>query len=679
MQVSKANISQFLASNNVCFVIPVYQRNYDWKEDNCKQLWDDIWYLTRYPDNTHFLGTICSSGVISHEMTIIDGQQRITTVTLLIKAMHDCAKDPELKRDLKNTYLCNTGYGIPAEHKVKLQLNTRDDRIYNKLLNSDTFTSIADLEEQMVNSRLYQNYLYFYETVKNFDADMIQNVMAALEKLIIVELNTENEDPQEIFESLNSTGLDLTDVDLIRNYLLMSLERETQRRLYDSYWYPIEENVGTDNMVRFFVDYYIYSRKSDSLMYKGRKAHISVGHLYYGFKEHYKTLLGKDSPHHATAEVTEELLTDMLRCSKLYKRLVFNNRVDMNNLNEIDRIIYSIVYLNEAISTRPILMYITELSQSGKINDAEATEMFNACLSMIFRSKVTKSTGMSGQFVGNMLLRLSTDENPNILDKFWRAITAGRGDFAFPDDETFRYALFNKQIFDTLRSKGTKYLLYSLEQKSPSAKGLPRYDDPNLTIEHIMPKTLSPEWQKYLGDEAVRHSDFLNKLGNLALTNNNPEMSNDTFNEKRNWYSESSFHYTRKLATYENWSIEKIVERSKELMDKCVELWYFPYEYQQSTLDEFDDDSSQKNKKPPFRFSMIGLEEGDEVEYIEDRSIIATVVDDTHVLYKGDVYSLSGLVTYLRGSNQHHKGPHFFMYKGRTLLELREEKESYVN
>ena len=315
----------------------------------------------------------------------------------------------------------------------------------------------------------------------------------------------------------------------------------------------------------------------------------------------------------------------------------------------------------------------------GKISESDALEMLNACLSMIFRSKVTKTNGMTGQFVGNMLLRLSENDTSNYVERFWKSITAGNGDFAFPSDSDFKYALFNRPTYDILRSRGTKYLLYSLERKTPSAKGLPRYDDPNITIEHIMPKTLTKEWSDYLGESADRHSDYLNKLGNLSLTNNNPEMSNDSFEEKKRWYSESSFYYTRKLSDLDEWSIDSIVKRSEFLTDICTEIWKYPLEYQQTLLEKKDECKQKKKKRPPFRFSMIGLSEGDEIQFVDDSSKTATVSDDTHVLFDGETYSLSKLAAKLKGKETNNlTGPLYFMYEGVTLGDLREEFESNV-
>lgn len=233
-------------------MIPVYQRNYDWKEENCKQLWNDIWYISQSPSSkTHFLGTVCSKTFNGHEKTIIDGQQRITIVTLLMKAMHDYVDNEVFKNDIDSNFLHNNGYGVSPNHKVKLHLNRRDDEVYNKLLSNREYTPASKLSPSEASSRIYQNYNYFYEAISGLDECQVADVRSALDRIVIVDLDVEGENPQEIFESLNSTGLDPTDVDLLRNFLLMSLDYETQVRLYDDYWFGIEENVRADNMVRF--------------------------------------------------------------------------------------------------------------------------------------------------------------------------------------------------------------------------------------------------------------------------------------------------------------------------------------------------------------------------------------------------------------------------------------------
>lgn len=678
MQVNKNNVTQFLTATGISFTIPVYQRNYDWNEDNCKQLWNDIWYISKTASSrTHFLGTICSKSINGREKTIIDGQQRITTITLMMKAMHDYVDNEEFKKDIDSSFLHNTGYGTPESHKVKLHLNKRDDAIYNRLLEFDEFVQPEALNKQDAASSIYQNYAFFYRRMEGLAEPDIAEIRSSLDRLIIVDLDVENENPQEIFESLNSAGLDLTDVDLLRNYLLMSLDYETQVRLYNDYWYKIEENVNPKNMVRFFVDYLIFVRQSDAFQEKGRRAHINEGNLYSAFKEHCRIEAGSDERHSNSPETTESILSNMLSLSKDYKSLVFDeDRLDMNEMEQMDRIIYSTIYLNEAPSSRPVLLYVIKKLHDGEIGNNQAIEMLNACLSLTFRAKVTRSTGINGQFAGNVLQRLNAAMQDNPVDAFWRAITAGSGRFMFPPDNMFKDALVNRPIFDALRAKGTKYLLYTLGQHSCSAKGLPRYDDASTTIEHIMPKTLSGEWRNHLGFEVERYDDFLNKLGNLALTSYNSEMSNKPFAAKQEWYKDSSFYYTRNISSLASWSIEAIRQRSNTLADKCVEIWSIPEQYQ-----PIAEISEATKRRPPFKFSMIGLVPGDEVAFVEDPSKVATILDDSHVEYGGERYSLSGLAAKLmRRSfpNGGVAGPLHFSYGGETLSELRDEIEANI-
>lgn len=663
-----------MTATNISFMIPVYQRNYDWTEANCKQLWNDIWYISQSASSrTHFLGTICSKSMNGHEKTIIDGQQRITTITLLMKAMHDYVDNDDFKRDIDSTFLRNTGFGVAPNHRIKLHLNRRDDAIYNKLLEYGEFVKRDCLTKAEQESSIYLNYVYFYKCFDGMSEMQIADVKSALDRIVIVDLDVESENPQEIFESLNSTGLDLTDVDLLRNFLLMSLDYDTQVRLYDQYWYKIEENVNPRNMVRFFIDYLIFVKKSDAMQANGRRAHVNENNLYTAFKSYYRSLSGEKERYTSSPDVTERLLGDMHACSKIYRRLVFDSGIDMNDLSEIDRIIYSIVYLNEAASARPVLMFVMGRYLDGTDSEETTLEMLRACLSLVFRAKVTRSYGINGQFAGNVLQRLQNADKTDIADSFWKALTAGSGRYTFPPDNVFKDALVNRPIFDVVRAKGMKYLLYTIEQNSVSAKGLPRYDDSNITIEHVMPKTVSEEWKEYLGDDIVYHDDYLNKLGNLTLTSNNAEMSNKMFPNKRAWLKESSFAGTRAIGEMTDWSIGAIRERSNELADKCLSIWAIPEEYQPVVVIE-----QEQKRRPPFKFSMIGLQEGDEIAFLSDQSKIATVADDSHVAYKEEVYSLSKLASILLGKNDTAgvAGPIYFTYGGETLAELRDEADA---
>lgn len=569
----------------------------------------------------------------------------------------------------------NNGYGVKPEHAVKLHLNKRDNAIYNKLLEKNTFTDSGEISDEMEKSRIYENYSYFYECISSLDENKIENLLSSLDRIIIVDLDVEEENPQEIFESLNSTGLDLTDVDLLRNYLLMSLEYKEQVRLYDNYWFKIEQNVGQENMVRFFIDYLIYVKKSDAIMLRRRRAHINQRNLYAAFRDYYHSLANKKDHITSSLEVTEKILKDMLERSVIYKMLVFDCNTDLKQLEGIEQLVYSIVYINEAISSRPILLYILENYKKDLVNEKEALEMLSACLSLVFRAKVSRGSGINGQFAGNVLQKLPESDYSNVIDEFWKAITSGSGKYEFPSDKTFTEALTKRPIFEVLKQKSTKYLFYALEQHLPSAKGLPEYNDINTTIEHIMPKTLNEEWKEELGEGVSYHNDFLNKLGNLALTSHNSEMQNSSFAKKTQWYKNSGFYLTRSLTENQSWTISTIRKRGVDLASKCVEIWSIPAKYQK-IQHEYDDNP---DKKKPFHFSMIGLLPGDEIVFTKNPSIVAEVYDDKHVIYEGKTYSLSKLAAVLSGNeNSSYQGPAYFMYEGETLSDMRDEVETNV-
>ncbi len=674
MQVNKNTMKQFLTVQDTCFTIPVYQRNYDWNKENSKHRFSDILFVAQSGGTkTHFLGTICSKTIYSREKSIIDGQQRITSLSLLLKAMHDCVCDEDFKRGIEQTYLKNTGYGVDPRHAIKLRLNRRDDQIYRQLLASDGFVPAEQLTPAQAASSIYQNYLFFFESLKDkTDAERLR-IRDALERIIIVDLDVEGENPQEIFESLNSTGLDLSPVDLLRNYLLMSLDYETQLRYYEDYWFKIEENVRPENMVRFFVDYLIFTKKSDSFTWQGRRAHINKAKLYEAFKDHYRALGGEEERYTSSAQVTGVLLEDMLKCSKLYAHLVFGPKTSYKNLPRASQLIFATCNLIEAEGSRPVLLYILKHRQAGNISEACALELLQACNSLAMRARVCGASGINGQFAGVVLQRLPENPTDGVASVFWQALTSGSGKYAFPLNDTFQECLLNRSLYETLRAKGTKQLLYTLELHAANAKGLPDYDDVNTSVEHIVPQTLTPEWEAALGTGVEQHAANLNKLGNLALTSNNSEMSNSSFASKADWYKQSSFTHTRSLAAEAGFNIASIQERGAALAEECLRVWPMP-----ASLQESGRKAEATQRRAPFRFSMIGLIKGDEIAFVNDTSQVAFVDDDRYVMYEGERYSLTSLALKLLGRSGAVQGPLYFSYEGQILHDLRIQAESGV-
>ncbi|MDD6373303.1 MAG: DUF262 domain-containing protein [Bifidobacteriaceae bacterium] len=591
MQAHNSSVDEFLSAKKI-FVVPVYQRNYDWKESNCRQLFQDI---TRIVDtqNEHFLGTICYKVDDSYEFSIIDGQQRLTSVTLLLKALHDSINDEDLKQEI-STYLFNSGHSADTEYRrVKLHLNARDDATYHILLGNDASTVTDKLSPSQIQSHIYQNYLLFCKLIEEFIANggLAVSLLDALDKLTIIELEVQRENPQEIFESLNSTGLDLTNVDLLRNYLLMQFSHDEQTNLYQSYWSKIEDNVGVGNMVAFFIDYLIFKRRTDGITIAGRKLHVSDRNLYVAFRDYYHSLQAQSD-----YEKTRELFADMKQCSELYRNFIFDPDDIPDRMPPTRKQLYFLLEIMESRKCRSLLLYLFTLQRDGTINTETLHEAINAISSMAFRSKVCKAKGLNAQFCGNVMMRLDkVQDHSSFIDAFWRAISIGKNAFRFPTDEEFEQALLQDDLYQTLRSKGTKYLLYMYELNSPYRKGLPSFSDDTLSIEHIMPQTLNDAWRSALDEKTIANYDVLvTRLGNLTLTNYNSEMSNKGFAEKKTLYAQANFYYTRELADEKMWNADTIESRTAKLAHEALRIWPLPKQYQherpslasQHTLDE---------------------------------------------------------------------------------------------
>lgn len=579
MQAYNASMADFLGAKKAFFVVPVYQRNYDWLDSNCRQLFFDI-EKTIETGEEHFIGTVVFKASTSHERSLIDGQQRITSCTLLLKALRDATEDEKLKEEIDETYIYNTGRGITDRSRVKLRLNRRDDVVYRIILENTPEKLEEMLTDRQKESRVYRNYLLFTDLIRKYSAggNDAGCIFDAMEKLTFIELEIQNENAQEVFESLNSTGLSLTNVDLLRNYLLMQYDYSQQTYLYDKYWSEIENAVSPAEMENFFVDYLICRRKSDAINIAGRNAHISKGTLYVAFRSYYKDACRKEET--GEYDALERIFADMLSCAKEYRRLIFTDDVNPFLLSATDRKLYEISVLNTP-SMKSLLLYLMMACRSGKISSSVLDGCIFAVASFAMRAKMCGEK-TSGQFAGSVIMRVDAAEESNdFQDVLWKALCSGKGRYAFPSDETFAKAVCEVPIYRTMRSRGTKYFLYELETHSPFPKGLPAYDDASISIEHIMPQTLSGVWVESLsaGDRAMFDAR-VHCAGNLALVSANSEIGNAPFETKKRFYHETNFYFTRRLCEHRQWNISEIERRGREMADLALQIWSCPKKYQ---------------------------------------------------------------------------------------------------
>lgn len=380
MQASVMRISEFIADKRT-FVIPVYQRNYDWKSANCEQLFDDLEIIAQN-DKEHFIGTFVyqhkPTAGIFQELIIIDGQQRITSTMLFAKAIYDLTDDADLKEDMYSTFLKHDKGELKG--KCKLRLSDYDCATFEKPMGDPFDENNFTADEK--NTALYRNYQLFRNKI-SASTFTPKELSSAIYHLKVVSILLQEENPQEIFESLNSTGLDLTNADLIRNFLLMPLTYDEQELLYKKYWLEIEKLLRLpDKVENFLVQYLITKRKSDTVT-ETKSQRLSMRNLYGVFKYFFKDNFGAAEP----------CLKDLFRYAKFFRHFIFNDDTKFDNLSALDKKFYELVHVLDANNAPIILMYLFDRYEKNHFDEATFINFVNALISLTFRAKV-----YAGQF-----------------------------------------------------------------------------------------------------------------------------------------------------------------------------------------------------------------------------------------------------------------------------------------
>lgn len=561
MKGNEELLYQYMEGSSKRFIIPVYQRNYDWTIEQCKQLFDDLVTLSKENLNRHFFGSIVSSiaeGGGMQEFLIIDGQQRLTTVSLLLLAMYNIldkeiltTDDKTLKTRLFDEYLVDK-YDR-EETRIKLKPVKNDAKAFNILVDSH--------DEPIVGSNITINYKYFFNRIQKEEIS-ISELFDSFRKLEIINIFLGPDDnPQLIFESLNSTGLDLSEGDKIRNFILMDVSpRELQEEYYEKYWHKIEEATKYD--VTFFV--------RDYLSIKLQRIPV-IRKTYQEFKSFYL-----NSPQNK-----EEILIDLLDYAKRYKQLITGK----SKIKAIEPGLTRLLFY-EATVTKPFLMEVLRLAETENTNNPiltsdDVVEIISIIESYIFRRQIcdiaTNALNKIFASLHNDIVQIdgSTDF---YVEKFKYILKTKQGKGIFPNDLMFLNALSNKEIY-LMRAKNKQYIMERYENwGTKEIKNV--YEliaNGTYTIEHIMPQTLSKNWQDALGNSWQEvHDNWLHRLANLTLTAYNSKYQNAGFIKKRdveNGYRDSGIRMNQRIANYDKWTVEELEERNQEMLEKAKKIW----------------------------------------------------------------------------------------------------------
>lgn len=566
LQAGETTLNKLLNTSRQ-FIVPIFQRNYSWQKSQYEQLWFDILRASKFKEKqNHFIGSIVYIDMGTpagrpQQLLLIDGQQRLTTISILLCAIKDYVQKFNLETKLinlakiKNQFLYNSDE--IDEDRYKLLLNVQDKETYIKLIDNTIFT----VNKPATN--IIKCYEFFYERIEDFikQHGQIDEIYAGIFKLSLVSisLDKDSDNPQMIFESMNSTGKDLSQTDLLRNYLLMDLTPEKQTRLYKTYWKPMEELFGEDiykNDLNKF-DYFI----RDFLTLKSDTGYIcKINNVYENFKRYY---LDNNCEKFA-------VLRDLFTYAKYYACIdLLQEKDDELKLywQEFKKLDSHVVY--------PFLLKLYDDYSRQILIKEDFKKILQVVISYLWRRAICEiPTNSLSKTFATLYQAVDKEDYVNSVIKAFVFKSSYK---RFPSDYEVREKLQTKDIY---HFRLRKYLLEALENyyhKEPIDLNTANY-----TIEHIMPQNIEHNlsWQQMLGEDWQEvHSLYLHTLGNLTITGYNAEMSNKSFWEKVN--GESGFKHSHlklneSIAQCDVWNKKAIQRRTNILTDIILKIWKYP-------------------------------------------------------------------------------------------------------
>jgi uncharacterized protein with ParB-like and HNH nuclease domain len=558
MKAYKENFREFITAGRRTFSIPVYQRNYEWGESECRKLFSDIEFIAE-SGQTHFVGTIVyvtseNSTGTWNEFTVIDGQQRITTVMLLLKAIHSLTDDEDVKDEIWSDYLTNKR-AKEEKYRLKLKPIESDALVWANLIDDGTSTNKA--------SNLWRNYDLFKSWVdaSRFTPNELFEAIGKLE-IVYIQLETGKENPQLIFESINSTGLNLTTGDLIRNFLLMNCDApEKQTLLYKNYWIKIEKML-TPKVIPDFVRDYL-TMKMGSL--------VKIGNVYDTFKQYAREhFLGSE----------ESLLAELRRYAEYYSWCMFYQSEN----KELNSLLYQFHEIKSLIAFEVLLWFFDKCYEKRELSEDGLISVIKILLSYQYRRLVCKAQynfSLSTNALNSTYAAIPREigDADDIPAKLLDILASKTRSQTFPRNDVFRTAFLT---FDLYSAKLAKYTLAMLENSLNPIEKVALTEE--ITIEHIMPQTLTPVWKVELGKDFEQiHSQLQHTIGNLTLSGNNSKLNNESFSKKKVVYTESNIALSRDAAKADSWTAKEIQERASRLFEKALTIWELPEKYNKTS------------------------------------------------------------------------------------------------
>ena len=544
-------VFQDLLNGKLQYRVPLFQREYTWDEEQWDRLWEDILEVYEMPKpQRHFIGSIVTQ-LMDHspedaaKFMLIDGQQRMTSLLIMLAVIryHSLHEDTDLADEIRDTCLSNR-YAKKLDERMKLR-PTQSDR--------DPFQRAMNGVQPDPKSKVGKSWTHFSNLLGGGDSDdnpidlrRLKDRITSYFDLVSIRLQ-EGDSPNRIFESLNNTGVPLEASDLVRNYVFMRIPDETEQEvIYQNDWLPMQEALGKardDFFWRYSMKDGELTRRDDvfdeikrNLDKLPDKAVPSVIKAFSTFSRYYLRM--REPLEHEA-------------CRKLRERLAHINTWEVD-----------VCY--------PMLLTLFDMHANGKVTTSDLIDVIAMTESFVVRRAIC---GVPTNQYRRIFAGMITQSGDGDLSQLYRDHLLKN---KWPSDDEFHNKLVSYRIYNPARLKRSRLILHSLETSFKQKEG-PSLDD-EVTIEHLMPQTLTPEWKEMLGDDAYQvHSAWLDTLGNLTLTKRNPELSNMTFKQKKEILQNSGFalttNYEEGVLRYEVWNADAIQERAQRLAGRALKIW----------------------------------------------------------------------------------------------------------
>ncbi|WP_406658637.1 DUF262 domain-containing protein [Ornithobacterium rhinotracheale] len=579
MKTESHSINDVLAKNATSFFIPPFQRAYAWGRPELERYFSDVSRIIESELDIrqqnkleHFFGTIVikeEKAGFANKSIIVDGQQRLTTTLLFLIALRDSDFDDENENYIHQTYLINNSSTF--QDKIKLKQVTKDWDSYKALVNKlepkpGVIKNAYDFFKKLIGDRKRES-----PQIK------LEHYIRAIQKMNVAvifldERPYKGEDPQIIFETLNSLGKPLTLSDLVRNFVLLNMESNKQSEIYEGIWHPKIEAILNENTSKFFRDYLQYKTASSLKIVNDS----NTKELY----QYFKSFVEKEFNDH------ENFIDDIVHFVVFYKWIITEVVTDIispNKLNDkkIKELLRNIFHDIKSEAFKPFVLGLLDLHQSEK-NDIKLTDDI----------LISTLTAIRTYLIRRRVLGLTQGENKNIIPLVKKIELIKNGDLTMfelltnmfyrlrlPNDNEMKDSLTSLNFYKGLKQY-SKLILGKIEEHN--TKVAVDFRDSKITIEHIMPQTLGDSWKVELGEKSNEiHQKYIHNIGNLILTEFNSEIGNKSFEEKKDKIRTSSLSYRLGIIDKNIWNEESIIEHQKNMIKWFLSTFEIPDEYKE--------------------------------------------------------------------------------------------------